>query len=85
MVLYGLSARTTNMPGLEYIAVRIFKWVGGRPMPLKASYEGSPATSAISSSPFSNSGMFSLLPLVLRGRIESAGSAAFMASANASP
>ena len=27
MVLYGLSARTTNMPGLEYIAVRIFSGV----------------------------------------------------------
>ena len=38
MVLYGLSARTTNMPGLEYIAVRIFRSRSrGRPMPMKAS------------------------------------------------
>jgi hypothetical protein len=31
MVLYGLSARTTNIPGLEYIAVRILRLVRGRP------------------------------------------------------
>ena len=31
MVLYGLSARTTNMPGLEYIAVRIFRRVARPP------------------------------------------------------
>ena len=37
MVLYGLSARTTNMPGLEYIAVRIFRRVAGRPIPANAS------------------------------------------------
>jgi hypothetical protein len=38
MVLYGLSARTTNMPGEEYIAVRIFAAVFGRPpSPMKAS------------------------------------------------
>ncbi len=31
MVLYGLSARTTNIPGLEYIAVRIFSFVARPP------------------------------------------------------
>jgi len=44
--------------------------VAGAPMPMRLSYDGSPAT-PISSWPASSSGMFSLDPLVLRRSIDS--------------
>src|SRR5438093_378345 len=64
---YGLSALTTNMPGVEYIAKRIFRSAGGRPTPVRASWTTSPWTRAMSSCPASRSGTYSVLPLVLRG------------------
>src|SRR3954454_17011346 len=42
MRLSGLSARTTNSPGVEYIAVMTLRLEGGRPMPAKASWAAPP-------------------------------------------
>src|SRR5215470_18104195 len=82
---YGLSARTTNMPGVEYIAATIFRFAGGRPIPLNASCATSPWTSAMSTAPASSSGTFSVLPLVLRCSIVSPGSVSSTVSATAAP
>ena len=89
MVLDGrvaaLSARTTNMPGLEYIAARILSAAGGRPIPDNASWATSPWIRPRSSVPASSSGTFSVLPLVLRGSTTSAGSTSWMVATTASP
>ena len=73
------------MPGVEYIAATIFKFAGGRPIPLNASCATSPWTSAMSSCPASRSGTFSVLPLVLRCSIARVGSVSWMVSATAAP
>src|SRR5215208_1033428 len=75
MRLSGLSARTTNSPGVEYIAVMTLRFEEGRPIPAKASWAASPCTSAMSSRPSSRSGMFSALPLVFFASTTSEGSA----------
>jgi len=74
MVRYSESPRATNIPGVEYIAARMRRSAGARPMPASASYATSPCTSARSSRPASSKGTFSVLPLVFCGctaRVES--------------
>jgi hypothetical protein len=73
------------MPGVEYIAATIRRSAGWRPIPAKASYATSPWTSAMSRSPASRSGTFSVLPLVLRGVTASEGSVALTVSAKVAP
>ena len=85
MRLAGLSARTTNSPGVEYIAVMTLRFVSGRPMPANASWAASPCTSAMSSRPSSRSGMFSALPLVFFASTTSEGSASLTVSTKAAP
>ncbi len=85
MLRAGLSPRTTNMPGEEYMAARIFTFAAGRPMPLTASCRGSPVTSAMSRLPASMRGRFSVLPLVLRVCTRSEASASLTVSAKAAP
>src|SRR5437870_1667710 len=82
---YRLSAHTTNIPGVEYIAATIVTFAGGRPIPLKASWATSPCTSAMSSRPASSSGTFSVLPLVFRCSTASVGAVSLTVSANAAP
>src|SRR5258705_41264 len=51
MSWYSESPRATNMPGVEYIAARMRRSAGGRPMPARASWATSPCTRARSSRP----------------------------------
>ena len=85
MARYGVSARTTNMPGVEYIAASTRRFAGARPMPASASCATSPCTRARSSDPASSSGTFSVEPLVLRGRTSRVGSTSLTVSATAWP
>ena len=78
----GLSPRTMNMPGEEYIAATMRSCVPGL---ASAALAISPATSARSSLPSSSSGTFSVEPLVLRVSMRTRGSCAFTISANAAP
>jgi hypothetical protein len=78
----GLSPRTMNMPGEEYIAAMTRSGVSGF---ASAPLAISPATSARSSLPASRSGTFSLEPLVFLGSTRMRGSCAFTTSANAAP
>src|SRR5262245_28714528 len=63
----------------------ILRFAGGRPMPLSDSWATSPCTSAMSSSPFSSSGTFSVLPLVFRGSSARSGSCSLTVATIASP
>src|SRR5262245_34375930 len=85
MLRAGLSARTTNMPAVAYIAAMILRSAGALPTPLSASNAASPCTSAMSRLPASSSGMFSALPLVLRGCTSSVASVSLIVCATASP
>ena len=78
----GLSPRTMNMPGEEYIAATMRSGVPGL---ASAALANSPATSARSSLPASSSGTFSAEPFVSRGSTRMRGSCAFTISANAAP
>jgi hypothetical protein len=82
IVRCGLSPRTMNIPGEEYIAATTRSGVPGF---ASAPLAISPATSARSSLPASRSGTFSVEPLVFFGSTRSRGSCAFTTSANAAP
>src|SRR5436190_1450080 len=56
MVRYGLSPRTMNMPELGYIALMIFRFAGGRPIPVSASWVTSPVARPMSILPSAKSG-----------------------------
>ena len=79
---YGLSPRTTNMPGEAYIAATMRRRVCGF---ASAGFATSPCTRPMSTPPASSSGTFSVLPFVLRGSMRRVGSFAFTTSAKAAP
>src|SRR5262249_26293263 len=85
MARYGLSPRTTNRPGVEYMAAMILRLAGAPPIPASDSCATSPCTRPMSSLPASRSGTFSVLPLVLRGSMRSEGSPALTTSATTPP
>src|SRR6266513_6056474 len=85
MVRYGLSPRTMNMPELGYIALMIFRFAGGRPIPVSASWVTSPVARPMSILPSARSGAFSVLPLVLRCSTESVASISFRPDEYAAP
>ena len=78
----GLSARTMNIPGEEYIAAMMRSRVSGL---ASAALASSPATRPRSSWFASSSGTFSVLPLVFFGAMRRRGSCAFTISAKVSP
>jgi len=85
MVRYGLVPRTMNMPEFGYIALMIFRFAGGRPIPASASWVTSPVASPMSILPSASSGAFSVLPLVLRCSTVSVASASLSAAEYAAP
>src|SRR5437667_634878 len=82
---YGLSPRTMHMPELGYIALMIFKFAGGRPIPVSASWVTSPVARPMSILPSARSGAFSVLPLVLRCSTASVASISFRTAEYAAP
>jgi hypothetical protein len=81
--MVAVSARTTNMPGVEYITLTIVSLPTGRLMPASTSFATSPETSARSTSPASSRRTFSPLPLLGRPRISRTASTARSMSSRA--
>src|SRR6266853_2700895 len=74
-----------NMPEFGYIALMIFRFAGGRPMPASASWVTSPVARPMSILPSARSGAFSVLPLVLRCSTARVASISFRTAEYAAP